>query len=49
MTEEFVPFTGEVSFTKGEAKRGTLIFRNDNPSGLAENQKELVMPVRFTE
>lgn len=49
MTEEFVPFSLELSFIKPSSQRGNLILRNDNPSGLPENIKELRIPIRFEE
>lgn len=39
---DLVPFTGELSFKKDAHTKVTLIIRNDNPSGLPENQKELI-------
>jgi len=50
MTEEFVPFTGAVSYDLPEDtpyKRGALIFRKDNPSGLPENDDALEIPILF--
>ena len=47
MTEEFVPFSLELSFIKPSSQIGDLILRNSNPSGLPENAKELHIPVRF--
>lgn len=47
MTSEFVPFEGKIIFQKPTTQSGTLIIRNANPSGLAENQKELRIPVMF--
>lgn len=54
MTTEFVPFSGNLTFTSpyktGDAdfmKRGTLIFKKDNPSGLSENDDALEIPVLF--
>lgn len=47
MTEEFVPFTAELTFEKPSTDTGTLVINNANPSGLSENEKELVMPVSF--
>lgn len=47
MTEEFVDFAGVITYTLPETKEGTLILKNDNPSGLPENQKELKIPVKF--
>lgn len=47
MTEEFVPFKAILNFTKPTTSTGELIIRNANPSGLAENEKELRIPVAF--
>lgn len=48
MTEEFVPFTATLDFQVPEGvTEGKLIFRNDNPSGLPENDKEISIPVKF--
>lgn len=50
MTEEFVPFTATVVFTvptDTPYKRGTLILKKDNPSGLPEHDDALEIPVRF--
>jgi hypothetical protein len=48
MTTEFVPFSVTLSFAKPATATGTLILRNDNPSGLPENAYELRIPVRFS-
>ena len=55
MTTEFVPFTGQLTFTSpyktGDPdfmKRGTIIFKKDNPSGLPENDDALEIPVLFS-
>jgi Immunoglobulin-like domain of bacterial spore germination len=54
MTAEFVPFSATLEFTNpykvGDPdfmKRGTLILKKDNPSGLPENDDALEIPVRF--
>jgi hypothetical protein len=54
MTEEFVPFTGTLEFTspykEGDQefmKRGSLIIKKDNPSGLPENDDAIEIPVLF--
>lgn len=54
MTSEFVPFTASLTYTNpykaGDPdfmKRGTLILKNDNPSGLPENDRAIEIPVRF--
>ncbi len=49
MTEEFVPFSGEIIFTTPETLTGSLIFKNANPSGLPENDKQIKIPVTFQE
>ncbi len=47
MTENFVPFEGEMEFPVPETERGKLRFLSANPSGLAENQKIFEIPVQF--
>ncbi len=54
MTTDFVPFVGTLEFispyTAGDQdfmKRGSLIFKKDNPSGLPENDDALEIPVLF--
>jgi Immunoglobulin-like domain of bacterial spore germination len=55
MTSEFVPFTGELAFVSpykdGDPdfmKRGAIIFKKDNPSGLPENDDALEIPILFS-
>lgn len=48
MTEDFVEFTGTVEFnlpTDVPYKRGSIIFRKDNPSDLPEHDDALEIPV----
>ncbi len=47
MTTNFVPFSATLSFAKPATATGTLVLRNDNPSGLPQNALELRIPVRF--
>lgn len=52
MTEEFVPFTGTLNFENPSwdadfSKRGFLIFKKDNPSGLPEHDNSYEMTVWF--
>lgn len=54
MTEEFVPFTASLQFTnpykEGDQdfmKKGSLILKKDNPSGLPKHDNALEIPVRF--
>ncbi len=48
MTENFVPFTATLTFTKPSyGERGTLILKKDNPSGLPEHDDALEIPVTF--
>ena len=47
MTEEFVPFRGEIEFSKPLTLHGRIIFEKDNPSGLPEHQDALYMPITF--
>lgn len=48
MTEDFVPFSTSMTFTTPESKKGKLILEKDNPSGLAENDDFLEIPISFT-
>ena len=47
MTEDFIPFTVDLTFSPGTSKAGTLILEKDNPSGLPENAGKLEVPVQF--
>ncbi|MFA7286233.1 MAG: Gmad2 immunoglobulin-like domain-containing protein [Patescibacteria group bacterium] len=48
MTEDFVPFTATVTFTRpAYGDRGSLLLRKDNPSGLPEHDDALEIPIRF--
>ena len=55
MTTEFVPFTAELTFVspykegdQDTMKRGALIFKKDNSSGLPENDDSLEIPIQFS-
>jgi len=47
-TADYVPFQGEMTFSPGLATTGKLIFQNDNPSSLPQNQKSFEVPVQFS-
>lgn len=47
MTAKQVPFTVTLSFGQGASKTGTLVLLKDNPSGLAQNNDSVVIPVTF--
>jgi len=52
MTEDFVPFAGVLEFERPEfigafSKKGTLMLKKDNPSGLPEFDDALEIPVFF--
>ncbi len=47
MSEDFVPFEGDLTFSSPATKNGTLVIKKDNPSGLPENDKTLSIPVTF--
>ncbi len=47
MTEDFVPFSGTAEFVRPENPKGRVVIQNANPSGMEENQKELIIPVTF--
>jgi hypothetical protein len=48
MTEEFVPFSLNLSFEMPSAGKGMLILEKANPSGLPENAAALEVPVYFS-
>jgi hypothetical protein len=47
MTNEFVPFKATLNFTSPTQGGGILIFKNDNPSGLTDNDREFRIPIKF--
>ncbi len=54
MTTDYVPFTATLTFvmpnslsSTSSPQTGTLVLKNDNPSGNPASQKELDIPVRF--
>lgn len=47
MTEDYVEFKGQIRFISPASGSGTLVFKNDNPSGLSQHDKEFRVPVRF--
>lgn len=47
MTENFVPFKGEITFSSKADGKGFLILKKDNPSGLPQYDKEMKIPVIF--
>lgn len=47
MTEEYVPFTATLTFSAPATKTGTLVLKNDNPSGDPAREKELDISVVF--
>jgi hypothetical protein len=47
MTEEFVPYSGEIVFEKPDGEKGRLILEKSNPSGIPEKDSQLIVPVRF--
>ncbi|MEK7193456.1 MAG: GerMN domain-containing protein [Patescibacteria group bacterium] len=49
MTADFVPFKSTVVFKTPDTKTGILRIKNDNPSGLPENEKSFDVPIVFGE
>ena len=47
MTTDLVDFEGQIRFVSPASDRGSLVFQNDNPSGLPEHHMEFRVPVRF--
>jgi hypothetical protein len=46
-TTNYVPFIGEINFTKPKGKTGSIIFKKDNPSGLPANDDSVSISVSF--
>lgn len=48
MTQDFVLFSAIINFdVEPTTATGTLILEKDNPSGLPENAKQLIVPIKF--
>lgn len=47
MTNDFVDFTADVTFSKPNTQTGFIVFTNDNPSGLPANQKKEKFLIKF--
>jgi hypothetical protein len=47
MTEKDVPFKATLTFKKPTTKTGFIILKNDNPSGLPENEHSVKFPISF--
>ncbi|HPI67360.1 MAG TPA: GerMN domain-containing protein [bacterium] len=47
MSDEFVDFSAELNFVAESGESGILVLKKDNPSGLPENDDELIVPVIF--
>lgn len=47
MSEKAVPFNLKLEFSAPSTASGKLVFTNDNPSGLKENEKKFELPVKF--
>jgi|GEM_PF-2475244 len=47
MTENFVPFSGSLTYENPPTPNGTVVLKKDNPSGLAEHDDEVRVPVTF--
>ncbi|OIO06789.1 hypothetical protein COX68_03870 [Candidatus Falkowbacteria bacterium CG_4_10_14_0_2_um_filter_41_15] len=47
MTEDFVPFKATMMFTRPTSSVGSVVLENDNPSGLAQNDQKITVPIRF--
>ncbi len=46
-TEDFVPFECDLEFEALAIWNGFLVIKNDNPSGLPENEIKFEIPVKF--
>lgn len=45
MTAEFVPFSAQVTILANYKGAATLVLKNDNPSGLPENDASISIPI----
>jgi hypothetical protein len=45
MTDGLVPFKGEINYQLAATTTGKLVLKNDNPSGLPQNDKRTEMPI----
>lgn len=46
-TEQLVPFKAKLDWSTDQSGTGNLILEKDNPSGLAENDDSVTIPVKF--
>ncbi|MCL5410314.1 MAG: Gmad2 immunoglobulin-like domain-containing protein [Patescibacteria group bacterium] len=46
-TPDFVPFAGVLNFSTPPTDVGQLVLQNANPSGLPQNSRQIIIPVRF--
>ena len=49
MTNDFVPFEAVLNFKTPTTEKGIIVLKKSNPSGLIENDDELIIPVLFSE
>lgn len=47
MTDRLVPFTVQLTFPSLASGNGTLVLQKDNPSGLADNEDSVSIPIKF--
>jgi hypothetical protein len=47
MTEGSVSFQGEIKFSQPATDNGYILFKKDNPSGLAQNDESYKLPIKF--
>jgi len=48
MTQDFVPFIGELEFETPEVAKGELVLKKDNPSDLRQYDKSISIPINFS-
>ncbi|MEI7620248.1 MAG: Gmad2 immunoglobulin-like domain-containing protein [Candidatus Falkowbacteria bacterium] len=47
LTDDFVPFKATIMFARPTSSIGSLVLERDNPSGLVENDKKILLPIKF--
>lgn len=47
MTNQFVPFEGNIKFENPKTDSGKIVILKSNPSGMPENNDSIIMPIKF--
>lgn len=47
MTTKLVPFSAKLTWSAAQSGKGTLVLQKDNPSGMAQNDDSVSIPIEF--